>query len=112
MEEQHEVKVGVPLTTVCMAHTMSHWCAKFFKETLIQVSHRTKSCPNSSSEIEATKKETLFVLVLLCSMDWGSTHVFQPKNIDSTYVQWYLTYKVLFKPIRAYIVSFNICKNL
>ena len=50
----------------------------------IQVPHRTKSCLNSGSETEATKKGTLLVFVLLCSMGWGSTHVFQPKNVDLT----------------------------
>ena len=51
---------------------------------VIQVPHRTKSWPNSGSETGATKKGTLFVLVLLCSMGWGSIHVFQPENVGST----------------------------
>ena len=57
--------------------------------------------PNSGSESEATKKGTLFVLVLFCSMDWGSIHVFQSKNVGSTQelgftlVEWTLTSKVL-----------------
>ena len=52
---------------------------------------------------EAPKKGTLLVLVLLCSMGWGSTHVFQPKNVGSTQelgftlVEWTLTSKVLSK---------------
>ena len=46
---------------------------------------------------------TLFVLVLLCSIGWGLTHVFQPKNVGSTQelgftlVEWTLTNKVLSK---------------
>ena len=53
---------------------------------IIQVPHQTKSCPNSGSETGVTKKGTFFVLVLY-SMGWGSTHVFQPKNVDSTLVE-------------------------
>ena len=55
------------------------------------------------------------MLVLLCSMGWGSTHVFQPKNVGSTQelgftlVEWTLTSKVLSKfpypPIQ--LLTFN-----
>ena len=71
--------------------------------TVIQVLHRTKSWQNSGSECEAPKKGILFVLVLLCSMGWDSTHVFQSKNVGSTQelgftlVEWTLTSKVLSK---------------
>ena len=49
--------------------------------------HLYKSCPNSCSEtIVVTKKGILFVLILLFSMDWNSTHVFQPKDVGSPWL--------------------------
>ena len=70
---------------------------------IIHVPHQTKSWPNSASKSQATKKGTLFVLVLLCSMGWSSTHVFQPKNVGSTQelgftlVEWTLIGTILSK---------------
>ena len=43
------------------------------------------------------------MLVLVCSMGWDSTHVFQPNNVDSiqelgfTLIEWTLTSKVFSK---------------
>ena len=70
--------VQARLRSMALAWTFSFWKSRGPTET------RSKSCPNLGSEIRATKRGTLLVLVLLCSMGWGSTHVFQPKIIDST----------------------------
>ena len=43
--------------------------------------HQTKSWPNSGFEIGATKKGTLFVLVLLCSMDWAQPMFSNPRTL-------------------------------
>ena len=47
---------------------------------ITEVSHRTKCWRNLGSETRATTRGTFFVLLLLCSMGWSSTHVFQPKS--------------------------------
>ena len=47
---------------------------------ITEVPHRTKSWRNLGSETGATTRGTFFVLVLLWSIGWSSTHVFQPKS--------------------------------
>jgi hypothetical protein len=53
----------------------------FCTKELLGVPHPTKSSLNPGSEGPSRKYGPLFAFVLLCSMGWGSTNVFQPENI-------------------------------
>jgi hypothetical protein len=51
------------------------------KVSMTRVPDQTKSSLNPGSEAISRKQGAFFGVVLLCSMGWGSTNVFQPKNI-------------------------------